>query len=241
MPYRKEQFSNNELYHVTLRAIDDNLIFKDIDDYYRGIFSIYEFNDSKSVTIQERRRVRKVFKNKIYRGRTSIDFVDDRDRVVDILCFCFMPNHIHLLLRQIKDNGTTEFMRKIGTGYGGYFNRRYARKGHVFQNAFDAVHIESDEQLKIVSAYIHTNPLSLIYPKWKETRIKNPDEAINFLENYRWSSYLDCIGIKNFPSVTQRGLIVDLMNGSEGCKEFIKIWIEYKGELEEYSNLFLEY
>lgn len=240
MPYRKQQFADNEIYHITLRAIDDNLIFKDIDDYYRGIFSIYEFNNLKPVSIIKRREIRFSFKNKIRRGRASSDFIDERKRMVDLLSFCFMPNHIHLLTRQIQGNGITKFMSKIGTGYGGYLNRKYKRDGHVFQKRFNAVHVETDAQLKAVFAYIHTNPLSLIYPKWKEIRIENPDEAINFLENYKWSSYLDYIGIKNFPSVTQRDFIVDLMNGPEGCKEFIKNWIRYKGEPEEYSNLFLE-
>jgi len=240
MPYRKQQFANDEIYHITLKGIDNNLIFKDIDDYYRGIFSIYEFNNSKPVTIQERRRVRKVFKSKIYRGRASIDFVDDRNKLVEILCFCFMPNHIHLLVKQIEDDGVSKFMSKIGTGYGGYFNRKYNRQGHVFQNRFHAVHVENDEQLRVIFAYIHTNSLSLIYSRWKKIRIEKSDEAAKFLEDYKWSSYPDYIGIKNFPSITEREFLVQLMEGEQKCKDFIKYWIEYKGESKEYSNLFLE-
>ncbi|MBU2634857.1 transposase [Patescibacteria group bacterium] len=236
MPYRKEQFETGYIYHITLKGLDSS-IFKDLNDYYRGIFSIYEFNNSGSVTIQKRRETRTRFKEG--RGRTST-FIDERDKLVEVLCFCFMPNHIHLLVRQLKDNGITEFMRKIGTGYGGYFNRKYNRQGHVFQNRFNAVHIENEEQLKIVFAYIYTNPLSLIYPEWKEIRIENLDKAAKFLENYKWSSYLDCIGIKNFPSVTEREFIVELIGGEQKCKDFIKYWIEYKGESKEYSNLFLE-
>jgi len=62
MPYRKEQFANGETYHVILRALDDNLVFKNTDDYYRGIFSIYELNNVNSVTIQKRREARRRFK-----------------------------------------------------------------------------------------------------------------------------------------------------------------------------------
>ena len=71
MPYRKEQFANGEIYHIILRGLDDNLIFKDTNDYYRGIFSIYEFNNASSVTIQARRKVRATFKKK-NRGPSSI-------------------------------------------------------------------------------------------------------------------------------------------------------------------------
>lgn len=93
-------------------------------------------------------------------------------------------------------------MMKFGAGYGGYFNRKYHRKGHVFQQRFSAVHIEGEEQLKTVFVYIHTNPISLIEPNWKEKGIEEPEKVIEFLENYKWSSYQDYIGKKNFPSVT---------------------------------------
>jgi putative transposase len=237
MPHRKEQFVNNEIYHLTLKGIDDNLMFKDINDYYRGIFSIYEFNNLKPVSIHKKRELRVRFKEG--RGRTS-SFIDERDKMVEVLVFCLMANHIHLLVRQIKDNGITEFMRKIGTGYGGYFNKKYHRQGHVFQNRFHAVRIENDDQLKVAFTYIHTNPLSIAYPKWKEIRIENSDEAIKFLEKYKWSSCLDYIGIKNFPSVIEKDFIIELMGGEQECKDFIKYWIEYKGESKEYSDLFLE-
>jgi len=240
MAYRKEKFENEDIVHITLKGVDGNLIFKDLDDYFRGIFSIYEFNNSKSVSIKDRRIAIKRLKKKT-RGRTSGQFLEDkRDKLVEILVFCFMPNHIHLLVRQTKDNGITEFMRKIGTGYGGYINRKYKRQGHVFQSSFNAVKIKTDEQLKVVFAYIHTNPLSLKYPKWKEIRIENLEEAVKFLESYKWSSYLDYIGIKIFPSITERGFITKLMGGERGCRDFIKYWIEYKGEPEKHYDLFMK-
>jgi len=239
MPYRKEEFINNEIYHITLKGIDNNLIFKDVNDYYRGIFSIYEFNNLKSVEVRDRRRIRIQFK-KSCGGQASANFVDGREKLVEILAFCFMPNHIHLLVRQVQDNGITKFMSKVGTGYAGYFNRKQERKGHLFQNTFHSVHIENDEQLRIVFTYIHTNPLSLFNCNWKKIRVENSEKHLNFLDDYKWSSYQDCIGKKNFPSVTDRNFILELMDGEEGCKDFTRYWIEYKGESKEYSNLFLE-
>ena len=151
-----------------------------------------------------------------------------------------MPNHLHLLLRQIKDNGITKFMAKLGIGYGGYFNRKYSRKGYVFQNRFVAVHIKNEEQLKIVFVYIHINSISLIEPKWKEIGIKNLKKVIEFLENYKWSSYSDYIGKKNFPSVTDREFMLDIMGGEKRCKEFMENWIKYKGKIKEFVELALE-
>jgi putative transposase len=56
--------------------------------------------------------------------------------------------------------------------------------------------------------------------------IKNPQEAIKFLEKYRWSSYLDYLGIKNFPSVTQREFLLDVFEGEKGYKESIENWLK---------------
>lgn len=244
MPYRKQQFANNEIYHITIRKIGDDLLFKDINDYYRGIFSIYEFNNTKPITIQYQRKVRAKLKKEkeivveTDRGPSSI--IDRRDRLIDILTFCFMPNHMHLLIKQLKDNGITKFMSKLGTGYGGYFNRKYSQKGYVFQNRFSAVHIETEEQLMAVFAYIHINPISLIEPKWKEKGIQNIETVIEFLENYKWSSYLDYVGTKNFPSVTEREFLLEIIGGEQGCKDFINNWIRYKGKIKEFPEISLE-
>lgn len=234
MGFRKVQFVNGEIYHIILRAIDDNLIFKDRDDYYRGIFSLYEFNNAKPITIRERRKEREKIKKLLKEMPAPVEkIVDEREKLVNIFSFIFMPNHPHLLLRQLKDEGITNFMRKLGTGYGGYFNRKYDRKGHVFQNKFLAVPIKNEEQLKNVFVYIHTNSISLIEPKWKERGIADPEKVIKFLGNYKWSSYQDYIGEKNFPSVTDRDFIWKIMGGEKGCKEFVDYWIRYKGRIKE--------
>lgn len=245
MPYRKEQFVNNGIYHITSKAIDDNLIFKDINDYYRGIFSIYEFNNFNPVNIFNRRRDRVVEKRyeKLCEvgSHTELISLNKRDKFVEILAFCLMPNHIHLLLKQIKDNGISKFMQKVGGGYGRYFNDKYRRKGHVFQDTFKSVYIKNDNQLITVFSYIHANPLSILEPGYKEKGIKNLEEAIIFLEEkYRWSSFFDYIDKNNFSSVTDRDFLLNTLGGAEKCKDIMKNWVLYKKYLNDSSNLFLE-
>jgi len=228
MPIKRPRLVNNEIYHIIIRGVGDSLIFKDTNDYYRGIFSLYEFNTSEPVEIIKKRRAKSFRKD---RGEL---FSDTREPLVDILAFCFVPNHIHLLLRQINDNGISQFMRKFGAGYAGYFNKKYNRKGHLFQGRFQAIHILDNEQLRTIFVYIHTNPLSLIEPNWKKEGIKNFEKAIKFLEEeYRWSSYFDYIGKKNFPSVTNRKFMLKIMDGEESCRNFVKDWIKYKKALRE--------
>lgn len=250
MPYRKEQFVIGKFYHIVLKGIDANEIFKNIDDYYRGIFSIYEFNDTKMVEIRERRRTRLKLKEQIKRANKESQKIikqvrggptsaDSRLKLVEVLAFCIMPNHIHLLLRQIQDGGIKKFMVKFGTGYGGYFNRKYKHQGHVFQKQFTAVHIKNEDQLKVVFVYIHTNPVSLIEPKWKDLGIKDQKRANKFVKNYKWSSHSDYIGKKNFPSVTDRKFISKIMGYEEGCKNFVGNWIKYKDQIRKYANISL--
>jgi len=225
MPIKRQLLANNEIYHVIIRGVADSLIFNDESDYFRAIFSLYEFNTTKPIEIRQQREKRKIIK--MYGGLSSVN--RDSFLLVEILAFCFMPNHIHLLLRQVKDEGISKFMRKFGTGYAGYFNRKHRRKGYLFQGRFRAIHIENDAQLKAVFTYIHTNPISLIENSWKTKGTLNIKEAIQFLEEeYKWSSYSDYIGKKNFFSVTKRDFLLELMGSEDICKEMVDDWIEGK-------------
>jgi len=242
MPIKRPRLINNEICHIIIRGVGDSLVFKNKDDYYRGIFSLYEFNNRKPVSIKDRRKARTNFKKP--RGSTSgillREEVDKREKLVEILAFCFMPNHIHLLVKQIKDGGITQFMRKFGTGYAVYFNKKYDRKGHLFQG-FRVVLIKDNSQLENAFVYIHTNPISLVEPKWKEIGIKKPEKVIDFLEEeYRWSSYFDYIDKKNFPSVTERKFLLKVMKDREGCKRNIDGWVRYKGDVRRFVGVELE-
>jgi putative transposase len=234
MSIRKEEFINGEIYHITVRGVDGRKIFIDDEDRWRGIFSLYEFNTKKSVVIRDQREKRQNMKKLQPKGlafgaSAALGSMDDkRLRLVDIFAFVFMPNHIHLLLRQLELMGVSLFMQKLGSGYSGYFNSRYGRKGHLFQGKFTARNISGDEDLKNVLTYIHTNPLSLFDTGWKDKGVKDCDRAKEFLMSYRWSSYLDYSGVKNFPSITERDFLIKIFGGAENIKNHIDLWIENK-------------
>ncbi len=244
MASSRPQFVNGEIYHIFNRAIEGRNLFQQVADYFRFIFCLYELNDKNIVNMRLRISQRKARNNpKNYRGQTpSIS----REPLVEIIVFCLMPNHYHLLVRQLVDNGISLFMKKLGDGYVGYFNEKYERKsrGSIFQSHFKAVHIKTQEQLMNVICYIFTNPISILEKNWKKEGVKNPQEAIKFLENYKWFSYPDCIEGKAFPSVTQRDFIYEVFGDSENLKKSVESWILYKSELEKglemNDNLFLD-
>lgn len=264
MPRKPREFIEGEFYHLVLRRLENEPLFVEDEDYWRGIFCLYEFNDERHVSIKDRRKMRKRFKKRLQkilsRGQTpgqiqiseqgqldkKLVMVDKREKLVEIVTFCLMPNHIHLLVKEIRKGGISKFMQKLGSGLASYYKRKYGvkLKGHFFQDRFAAVHIETEDQLRVVFVYIHTNPLSLIEPKWKEVGIANPKKAIKFIENYKWSSYQDYIGKKNFPSLTQRELMLEIVGREKGCREWVESWIRQKAKIrkimEKYQYLSLE-
>ena len=227
MPSKRPQFVNGEIYHIVNRAIEGRNLFQQISDYFRFIFCLYELNDKNLVIMRNRIKERRERKN---RGSTP---ATRREPLVEIITFCLMPNHYHLVLRQLVDNGISLFMKKLADSYVGYFNLKYDRKGRgsIFQGRFKAVHVRTNDQLINLICYIFTNPVELLEKTWKEAGVKNPEQAIKYLESYRWSSYLDCIGKSNFPSVTQRDFLMKVFGGPDNIKKFVEGWILYKAEV----------
>ena len=234
MPKRKIDFVDGEIYHIMLRGVDGRQIFMDDEDRWRGIFGLYEFNTTQSITIREQREKREKFKESLNLPRDpaseKLEQEDKRIKLVEIISFVFMTNHIHLLVRQVKPNGVTQFIKKFGGGYAMYFNTRYERKGVLFQGRFQATHVGDDEYLKTVFVYIHTNPISLVESKWKEGGITDRKKTKEFIEEYRWSSYLDYLGKKNFPSITERDFMIMVFDDRERIREFVDAWIEFKSK-----------
>ena len=204
---RKQELVLNNIYHIYNRGVEKRRIFLDERDCLRFINDLIVFNDTKLV-INPKQRLLDI-KNEIH----------NRDPLVDILAFCLMPNHYHLLLMQRIESGITEFMRKLGCGYVNYFNIKYKRVGSLFQGRFKSVLIENESQLLYIPYYIHLNPLDIIFPDWRDKRIKSRKEAVNFLDTYKWSSHADYCGGSNFSLILNKNLIKELFGDKDGYSE----------------------
>ena len=78
--------------------------------------------------------------------------------LVEVLAFCLMPNHFHFLMKQNDVNGVMMLMHRLCTSYTKYFNKKYGRVGHVFQDVFKSKDITEDAYLTQLTGYIHLNP-----------------------------------------------------------------------------------
>ena len=173
---KKPSFINNGIYHIYNRGVEKRKVFLDDQDHFRFIHDLFEFNDEapalntyyrlpylQSYEVQlQKTRLQKIGATNKAAGRRQ------RKLLVEILAFCLMPNHYHLLIRQRIDKGAVNFMQKLGTGYTNYFNKRYERVGSLFQGRFKAVLINKESHFIHLPYYIHLNPLDLEMPQWRE-------------------------------------------------------------------------
>lgn len=228
MPIIRPKPVTGEIYHVYNRGVEKRDIFREEEDYYRFLHDLYEFNDSNpafNITYFLEQQKRTI--PNIAQVIRELQGDHKRDLLVEILCFCLMPNHFHLILRQIKDGGVSLFMKKIGSGFTGYINYKYKRVGPLFQGVYKLKHIPNDEYFLHCCAYVHRNPLELFEPNWKkEGYVKDVKGARKFLrEEYRFSSFPDYVGIKNFPSITSREFLLNMYdNDAQAIEQFTLSW-----------------
>ena len=226
----RPKFVTGEIYHVYSRGVEKRKIFMNDKDYFRAVHDLFEFNDIAPTMNSGYFYGRSLHTPSTNLLKSDFNRLERKPRklLVEILCFCLMPNHYHLMLRQKVDSGITEFMRKFGAGYTNYFNVKYDRVGHLFQGKFKAVHITKQSHLLYLPHYIHLNPLDIKMGEWRNKKIRSVPSALKFLESYRWSSYLDFIGKKNFPSVTQRDFLLKIYGSptSIDYRRDLKEWLE---------------
>ena len=143
---RKVRFGIGEFYHIYNRGVDKRSVFLETEDFERFLQSIREFNSQRPIG--------SLFENS-FRDKTKLG--NRVAKLVDIVGYCLNPNHFHLILKQRLDGGVSEFMHRLGSGYTQYFNIKHKRSGSLFQGKFKAIHVDSNEYLLHLSAYVNLN------------------------------------------------------------------------------------
>lgn len=197
---------NMELWHALNRGVDGRNLFLDSQDYARFVHNLYEFNDEAPAD-----NLVRLFDPSGMRDFRNPSFRKSRKLLVNIHGWTLMKNHYHFLLSERIENGIKLFLRKLNVGYANYFNQRYERKGTLFQGHTKKILIARESHFLYILHYVHLNPLDYL-PDAEEWRLRSKNgisdvaEALQYLESYRWSSYLDYIGKKNFPSILTTSL-----------------------------------
>jgi len=213
MPSRNVPFVNGEYYHVFNRGVAKMPICNNIFDYKHFLSTIlyYQIDGPKP-------------RFSFFRDKPIL--LDKNRKIVEIICYCLMPNHFHFLLKQQKDGGITEFVSKLSNSYTRYLNVKNKRVGPLLQGEFKSVHVESNEQLLHLSRYIHLNPLVGYVTK--------------DLDFYRWSSYPEYMNLIN-SGICEKKIILDQFKSGNDYKQFVLDQEDYGKQLEFIKHQLLDF
>ena len=206
MSTRKMSFALGECYHLYNRGTEKRTIFLDNQDYKYFLNLMQICNTKKNIRIKE---IEKKF---------------DREKtIVDIGAYVLMPNHFHILAKEKIENGISLYMLKLSTAYSMYFNKKYKRTGKLYEGTFKSSHVDTDEYLKYLYAYIHLNPAKLINKNWREVQAKAVNQLLKFVMEYKYSSLQEYENEK----IHNERKIVESANFPLYFKDFL----EHKNEL----------
>jgi len=214
---RKINFALGEFYHLYNRGTEKRNIFLTKRNHERFLSLLYLCNGSLPV-------------DAYFQGETigEAKEIERGEHIVNICAYCLMPNHFHLLVREVVDGGISRFMQKLSTGYTMYFNNLHERTGALFQGRFKSTHVQNDRYLKYLIAYIHLNPVKLIEPKWKESGIQNRGIVARFLEEYSYSSYFDYLGrSRDEKIILTKEALPDYFEKPGSFKAHVTEWLNY--------------
>ncbi len=143
----EKDYLEHSYYHTYNRGVNKRRIFLDSDDYTVFLNLLKRYLDIEPTKDNKGREYEQLH------GR------------LELLAFCLMPNHFHLLIYQHDSEAMTRLMRGVLTSYTAYFNKKHKRIGPLFQDRFKASRISQDSYLQHISRYIHLNPKS--YKTWE--------------------------------------------------------------------------
>lgn len=208
---------SDNYYHIYNRGNLKQTLFHEKSDYIRFLFLLVYLQSSVILTHTTR-----YIKNHLDKGTFGVKEQDVRDicegKFVEIINFCIMPNHFHITLRAVTEDGVSRYMHRVSNAYAKYFNTKYKKTGHVFQGAYKAKFIASDNQLTYLSAYIHRNPHEI--KEWEGR-----------CTEYPWSSYQDC-------KINRWGdlLVAKTIVSTFGSYDDYETYVETSGAKEEWED-----
>ncbi len=226
MKYRDyKEFAPGGFYHIFNRGNGKMNIFRDEEDFKLFILRLEEnlFPSKKDGSAEDRllqkRREQQKYPNRYVR-------IELPANAFSIISYCLMPNHFHILIQQNSDVSISKLMLKVTTSFSKYFNKKYNNVGPVFQGCFKAINVDNEEYLLWLSAYIHQNPAVA--------------GIVRNLNDYRYSSYLDYVGLNN-TRICDTSLLLEMFeNKKSDYEEFVKTSFELIKEKKEMGDLFLD-
>lgn len=205
---RKIKMVPGEYYHIYNRGNNKQPIFRDEKDWARLLFLVIYFQ-SRLTFYNLGRQVTHFVRHSVFNISDEITKEIIKNRSVELINFTLMPNHFHLIIHELKERGTSQCMQRILNAYTKYFNAKHKTSGHLFQGPFQVVHIENDNQLLYLSAYIHRNPREI-------------KEWTNKEHLFPYSSYQDCINKNRWGELLRTDIVMGQFSSEEKYRSFVE-------------------
>lgn len=173
-----KEYEPGGYYHIYNRGVEKRDIFQDEADYKKFIAFLKFYLTKPNL---QGRTLKDENDRTIPPSRANSNFSDE----IQLFAYCLMPNHFHLLIKQVNERSMAHFMHSLITKYVMYFNKRNKRVGTLFQGKYKTVRITSEEQYTYITKYIHRNPLPS-HPTGSD---------LEGLADYKFSSYGNYLGL----------------------------------------------
>lgn len=206
-------FIRDGIYHIYNRGVEKREIFLDEQDYKMFLYFLKRY----LLPLDD-----PLWRSDLHKEwNPDPRWRSDLHSQIQLWCDSLMPNHFHLLLKQLAERAIAEFMRRISNSYTRYFNEKYKRVGVLFQSRYKAVLVENEFYLLHLSRYIHANPRELF---------KNIED----FRKYSYSSYLGYLGERQIKWIHPEEILsyFEKQKGGLGGDEFSS----YQNFVETYSE-----
>ena len=226
---RKEAFGVGDIVHVFNRGNRKQEIVRDDIDRWRFLQTLFYFNDEYSPE-NPFRTLSDLLKSDFNKGRVLVwpNEWPEQNKLVNIIALTLMENHYHLVLQEIKEGGVAKFMHKFGTGITNRFNTRHKETGRLFQGAYKARRVGSDNYLKYLNVYMHIKNVFELYPGGIQKALSEFENAYQFATHYPYTSLGGYINNEpNTQAIISKEMLKDEFANEHEFKEFARGCLEY--------------
>ena len=216
MESRKSYFKENTIWHLCNKSIANFGIYKDPNNSQRFI-EVSDYYNNINCKIRYSYTIRK----KLYKYQNLL--IPKNDSIIKVLSYCIMPDHYHLVIKILESDVLSKYINDIENAFTHYFNKKFNRKGPLWQTSFRSVLIKTNEHLLHVTRYVNINPTT--------------SQLVDRPEDWIFSSYKDII---SNPIFLKEYLKEISINNPLSYKKFAEDNINYQRKLKLIKKLILE-
>lgn len=202
----------NRIYHIYNRGVDGRLIFIDGEDFdkFIKILSGYigQFKITEDLIFKQERPY-------LSRKRQKMNL----NGQVLLLAYCLMPDYFDLMVMQIEDGAVSKLMRRLGTAYVIYFNKKYQRRGTLFERTYQTDEVWGDERILHLSRWIHRKPAGNQVRRFGLVETVTGQRP----EEYMYSSFQWYLRKDEIPDWISPGTVLEIFERGDSSR-----WKDYK-------------